>query len=58
VLDYIIVDLPPGTGEEPLSVAQLIKNVDDAIIVTPPQDLGSTIPWKSAVRPEDGRSCG
>ena len=38
-LDYMIVDLPPGTGDEPLSVAQLIKNVDGAIIVTTPQDL-------------------
>ena len=38
-LDYIIVDLPPGTGDEPLSVAQLIKDVDGAIIVTTPQDL-------------------
>jgi len=38
-LDYMVIDLPPGTGDEPLSVAQLIKNVDGAIIVTTPQDL-------------------
>jgi len=38
-LDYMVVDLPPGTGDEPLSVAQLIKNVDGAIIVTTPQDI-------------------
>jgi Mrp family chromosome partitioning ATPase len=38
-LDYMIADLPPGTGDEPLSVAQLIKNVDGAIIVTTPQDV-------------------
>jgi len=38
-LDYLIVDLPPGTGDEPLSVAQLIKDIDGSIIVTTPQDV-------------------
>ena len=38
-LDFLVVDLPPGTGDEPLSVAHLIKNVDGAIIVTTPQDV-------------------
>jgi len=38
-LDYLVIDLPPGTGDEPLSVAHLIKNVDGAIIVTTPQDV-------------------
>jgi Mrp family chromosome partitioning ATPase len=38
-LDYLIVDLPPGTGDEPLSIAQLIKNVDGSIIVTTPQEV-------------------
>lgn len=37
-LDYLIIDLPPGTGDEPLSVAQLI-HADGAIIVTTPQDV-------------------
>ena len=39
LLDYLITDLPPGTGDEPLSVAHLIKNVDGSIIVTTPQDV-------------------
>jgi ATP-binding protein involved in chromosome partitioning len=38
-LDFLVVDLPPGTGDEPLSVAHLIKDVDGAIIVTTPQDV-------------------
>lgn len=38
-LDYLIVDLPPGTGDEPLSVANLIRNVDGAIIITTPQGV-------------------
>ncbi|MBW2038183.1 MAG: Mrp/NBP35 family ATP-binding protein [Deltaproteobacteria bacterium] len=38
-LDYLIVDLPPGTGDEPLSVAHLIEGVDGSVIVTTPQDV-------------------
>jgi len=38
-LDYLIIDLPPGTGDEPLSIAQLIPSPDGVIIVTTPQDV-------------------
>ena len=38
-LDYLIIDLPPGTGDEPLSIAQLIPNSSGAVIVTTPQDV-------------------
>jgi len=38
-LDYLIVDSPPGTGDEPLSVVQILKNVDGSIIVSTPQDI-------------------
>ena len=38
-LDYLIVDSPPGTGDEPLSVVQILKNVDGSLIVSTPQDV-------------------
>jgi Mrp family chromosome partitioning ATPase len=40
-LDFLIVDSPPGTGDEPLSVIQLIPNADGAVIVTTPQDVST-----------------
>lgn len=38
-LDYLIIDSPPGTGDEPLSVCQLIPEADGSVIVTTPQDV-------------------
>jgi ATP-binding protein involved in chromosome partitioning len=38
-LDFLLVDLPPGTGDEPLTIAQLIKDLSGAIVVTTPNDL-------------------
>ncbi len=38
-LDYLIIDLPPGTGDEPISISQLIPRCDGVIAVTTPQDV-------------------
>lgn len=46
-LDFLIIDSPPGTGDEPLSVCQLIGEVDGAIIVTTPQKVAAVDVRKS-----------
>ncbi|MFW9844170.1 MAG: Mrp/NBP35 family ATP-binding protein [Candidatus Thorarchaeota archaeon] len=38
-LDVIVVDLPPGTGDEILSILQLIPDVDGVVIVSTPQEV-------------------
>ncbi|MEA2059030.1 MAG: Mrp/NBP35 family ATP-binding protein [Thermodesulfobacteriota bacterium] len=37
-LDYLIIDAPPGTGDEPISVVQMIKDTK-ALVVTTPQEV-------------------
>jgi len=38
-LDYLVIDSPPGTGDEPLSICQLIPELEGGIIVTTPQGV-------------------
>jgi Mrp family chromosome partitioning ATPase len=46
-LDWLIIDSPPGTGDEPLSIAQLLPKTG-AVIVTTPQDV-SLLDSKKAI---------
>ncbi len=48
-LDYLVMDLPPGTGDEALTVAQLIPEGAWAVVVTTPQEL-ALLDSRKAVR--------
>lgn len=42
-LDFLIIDMPPGTGDEALTLAQLVKGVDGSILVTIPSDVAKNV---------------
>jgi ATP-binding protein involved in chromosome partitioning len=46
-LDVLFIDLPPGTGDEPLSIAQLLPNIDGVVIVTMPSELSRAVVEKA-----------
>ena len=46
-LDYLFIDLPPGTGDESLSVMQLIPDMDGVVIVTMPSEVSQAVVKKA-----------
>ena len=46
-LDFLFIDAPPGTGDEPLSAMQLIPEMDGTIIVTIPSEVSEDVVKKA-----------
>ena len=46
-LEYLLIDLPPGTGDESLSVLQLLPEMDGVIIVTIPSEVSQDVVKKA-----------
>jgi ATP-binding protein involved in chromosome partitioning len=46
-LDFLLIDLPPGTGDEPLSVLKLLPEMDGVVIVTIPSEVSQIVVGKS-----------
>jgi ATP-binding protein involved in chromosome partitioning len=46
-MDYLLIDLPPGTGDEPLSVLKLLPEMDGVVVVTIPSEVSQTVVGKS-----------
>jgi len=46
-LDYLLVDLPPGTGDESLSIMQLLPDMDGVVIVTIPSEVSQSVVKKA-----------
>lgn len=46
-LDYLYIDLPPGTGDEPLTVAQSIPDMDGVVVVTIPSEVSQLVVKKA-----------
>ncbi|MFA5365023.1 MAG: Mrp/NBP35 family ATP-binding protein [Candidatus Bathyarchaeia archaeon] len=46
-LDFLFIDLPPGTGDEPLSVLKLLPEMDGVVIVTIPTEVSQNVVEKA-----------
>jgi len=42
-LDFLLIDLPPGTGDEPLSIMQLVPDIDGILMVTAPSEVSQIV---------------
>ncbi len=42
-LDFLLIDLPPGTGDEPIAILKSIPDLDGVIIVTTPQEVSRLV---------------
>jgi len=46
-LDYLLIDLPPGTGDEPIAILKSIPDLDGVIVVTTPQEVATLVSSKA-----------
>lgn len=46
-LDFLLIDLPPGTGDESLTIMQLIPDLDGVIMVTAPSEVSQLVVRKA-----------
>ena len=46
-LDFLLVDLPPGTGDEPIAILKSIPDLDGVIVVTTPQEVSTLVSSKA-----------
>jgi len=42
-LDFLLIDLPPGTGDEPIAILKSVPDLDGVIIVTTPQEVSTLV---------------
>ena len=46
-MDFLFVDLPPGTGDEPITIMKSIPNLDGMVVVTTPQEISTIVSSKA-----------